>query len=274
MGETLTEFDAPRAGTGTQEWAEVTENIARGCPNDCLYCYAATNANRFKLRERANWRTEELTKRASITSYPAKGGVIMFPSAHDITPFNVEAFIRVARLMLSSRNKLLIVSKPRIDCIRRVVAELAGYKDAILFRFTVGTTDASVAAHWEPGAPAPAERLDALKLAFEAGYRTSVSAEPLLGGLDTARALLDAVRAYVTDTVWIGKMNKIRARVDMSVPANQERAREIERAQTDAEVLRLFDALDGDPLVRWKDSIHEAMARMAPNNVIAQGETA
>lgn len=257
----MTTFDAQRSGTGTHEWAEVTENIARGCPNDCLYCYAATNANRFKLRQRSHWKTEELTKRAAIASYPAKGGVIMFPSAHDITPFNVEAFIRVARLMLAAGNKLLIVSKPRLDCIRQVAAALQDHKPAILFRFTIGTTDTAVAAHWEPGAPAPTERLDALKLAHAAGYRTSVSAEPLLGGLEVARRLLDAVRPYVTDTVWIGKMNKIRARVDMSVPANKEQALAIEQAQTDDEVQRLFGELDGDPLVRWKDSIHEVMAR-------------
>lgn len=43
-------FDANRHGTGTQEWAEVTENIARGCVHDCLYCFAATNAKRFKCK--------------------------------------------------------------------------------------------------------------------------------------------------------------------------------------------------------------------------------
>ena len=71
-------FDEQREGTGTHEWAEVTENISRGCPHDCLYCYAAQNAKRFKLRDRADWKREELTKRAYITSYPARDGVIMF----------------------------------------------------------------------------------------------------------------------------------------------------------------------------------------------------
>lgn len=171
----MTTFDSQRAGTGTHEWAEVTENIARGCPHNCLYCYAAQNAKRFKLRDRADWAREELTKRADITSYPARDGVIMFPSAHDITPFNLEACIRVARLMLEAGNKLLIVSKPRIDCISRVVRELADYKNAILFRFTIGTTDAATAAHWEPGAPTPAERIDALQ---EGAYDSSQCSSP------------------------------------------------------------------------------------------------
>lgn len=262
----MTTFDAERNGTGTREWAEVNENIAKGCPHNCLYCYAAQNAKRFKVRARADWAREELTKRAEITRYPARNGVIMFPSAHDITPFNLEAYVRVALLMLQAGNKLLIVSKPQYKCIARLCEAFAQYKDTILFRFTIGTTDAAVAAHWEPGAPAPVERITSLKHAFEAGYRTSVSAEPLLGGLATAQSLLAAVRPYVTDTVWIGKMNKIRTRVDMSAPENECRASEIEQAQTDPEVLRLFNALNGDPLVRWKDSIHEVLARAITNN--------
>ena len=261
----MTTFDVQRAGTGTHEWAEVTENIARGCPHNCLYCYAAQNAKRFKLRDRDDWSREELTKRAEITTYPARDGVIMFPSAHDITPFNADAYMRVAMLMLEKGNRLLIVSKPHYSVIARLCEELHAYKNQILFRFTIGTTDEAVAAHWEPGAPRPNERIKALALAFANGYRTSVSAEPLLGGLETAKELLDAVRPYVTDTVWIGKMNKIRTRVDMTDPEKSSRAQDIELAQTDDEVRMMVEALTGDPLVRWKDSIHEAMARVTPN---------
>lgn len=256
-----TEFDAPRTGTGTHEWAEVTENIARGCPCACRYCYASHHANRFRLRERSDWAREELTKRAQITSYPARGGIVMFPSAHDLTPFNLDAYLRVAKLMLRSGNRLLIVSKPRLDCITRLCDELQAYRDAILLRFTIGTVDPAITAFWEPGAPAPAERVEALRLAFEQGYRTSVSAEPLLGGLETALQLLPVVRPYVTDSIWIGKMNKIRTRVEMSDPEVLHHVRRIEHAQRDEEIMALVQALEHDPLVRWKDSFQEVMAR-------------
>ena len=254
-------FDANRHGTGTQEWAEVTENIARGCVHDCLYCFAATNAKRFKLRDRDNWRHVELTKRADITSYPAREGVVMFPSSHDIVPQIVDAYIRVALLMLEKGNRLLIVSKPHMSCVMKMCKAFERFSSQILFRFTIGTTSESVAAHWEPGAPRPAERIEALAFAQAAGFRTSVSAEPLLGGLETAQALLAALRAYVTDSIWIGKMNKIRTRVDLSIPANAREVAVIEAAQTDAEVLRMFEALDGDPLIRWKDSINEVIGK-------------
>ena len=34
-----------------------------------------------------------------MTSYPAKDGVVMFPSSHDITPFNLEEYVRVAKAL-------------------------------------------------------------------------------------------------------------------------------------------------------------------------------
>lgn len=261
-------FNDQRTGTGTREWAEKNENIARGCSNACLYCYAAHNAHRFKLRERAAWPEEELTKKAFVTSYPAREGVIMFPTAHDITPFNLEAFVRVSRLMLEKGNRLLIVSKPRKDCIGRLVTELQEFQAQIMFRFTIGTMDEQVAAFWEPGAPTPDERIESLKIAFTAGYRTSISAEPLLGGLETAQSVLASVRPYVTDTVWIGKLNKARQRVDMSVPRNIEEVRKIEVAQKDQAILEMHHILQGDALVEWKDSIKLVVAKSAKAAVI------
>jgi len=254
-------FDVPRTGTGTTEWAERTENILRGCSNGCLYCYAAHNANRFRLRARADWQREELTKKAEMTSYPRREGVVMFPSAHDITPGNIDAYLRVAKLILRAGNRLLIVSKPRIECIRRVVADLTAYRPQIMFRFTIGTMDPDVARFWEPGAPGPQERIEALRLAFEAGYRTSVSAEPLLGGIETAVEVLAAVRPYVTDTVWIGKLNKARQRVDLTVQRNAVEVERIEAQQSDARVVRLYERLADDAIVRWKDSIVAVLAK-------------
>jgi hypothetical protein len=95
----------------------------------------------------------------------------------------------------------------------------------------------------------------ALKLAFDADYRTSVSAEPLLGGLDTARAVMSAVRLYVTDTVWIGKLNKGKQRVDMSNPVNAEQVTKIELAQNYKSIMDMYAALKEDSIIEWKDSI-------------------
>lgn len=254
-------FDKPRTGTGTKEWAEVTENICRGCANNCLYCYAAHNANRFKLRNREQWAREELTKRASITSYPARDGVVMFPSSHDITLFNLHAYLRVARLILEKGNSLLIVSKPRRECIWSLLSELHEYKEQILIRFTIGTVHENLSRFWEPGAPLPMERISCLAMACGEGFATSVSIEPMLGGSKGAMSVVEVVREYVTETIWIGKMNKARLRVDMRVPENAAAVERIEAMQDDREIVKLYMAYRNDPSIRWKDSIKEVVAR-------------
>lgn len=252
------EFDAKREGSGTAEWAEVTENICRGCPNNCLYCYAAHNANRFGHRTRKEWHREEFTKRAKMKSYPMKDGVVMFPSSHDITPFNLDACIRVMKLILSAGNRLLIVSKPREDCIPTILIELAPWKDQILFRFTIGSVDSDICAVWEPGAPSPGERIMCLRETFHAGFRTSVSIEPMLAGAMEAVFTVASVKEYVTDTIWIGKMNKIRTRVAAELGDLIEA---IEELQSDKNILWLYDHFKNNPMIRWKDSINEVVAK-------------
>lgn len=251
-------FDKTRNGTGTNEWADVTENIQIGCANGCLYCYAAYNANRFNFRKREDWSREELTKRAEVKTYPARGGVVMFPSTHDITPGNVDAFIRVALLILAKGNKLLIVSKPRIACVKKMLEAFKPYHEQILFRFTIGTMNPDSARYWEPGAPEPGERIVCLLLAFEGGFQTSVSIEPIIGGIGAALTVVNWCRPMVTETIWIGKMNKIRLRV----PAQYLGAvRIIEDLQRDEKIMELYELLKDDPLIRWKDSIKEVVAK-------------
>ncbi len=251
-------FDAERKGTGTKEWAEVTENICRGCANNCLYCYAAHNANRFKQRIREEWSIEEMTKRADMKSYSAKGGVVMFPSSHDITPFNLEAYIRVATLILKAGNKLLIVTKPRVSCIEPILDDLAPWKEQILFRFTIGSINAATCAFWEPGAPNPQERLSCLTMAYDAKWQTSVSIEPMLSGVFDTVKTVEEVRAYVTETIWIGKMNKAILRVDKQ---HHDAIQNILRLQSDKVIKNLVNYLRNDPQIRWKDSIKEVIAR-------------
>lgn len=251
-------FDNERAGTGTKEWAEVTENIQIGCANGCLYCYAAHNSNRFGKRDRSDWCREELTKRAEMKSYPAREGVVMFPSTHDITPFNLDVYIRVALLMLNKGNSLLIVSKPRFGCVFRMMEAFKGFEKQILFRFTMGTVDHSVSYLWEPGAPLPKERRECLGIAFSHGFRTSVSIEPMLEGYQMTEILVGWVRQFVTDTIWIGKMNKARLRVPSEF---RDRVVEIERLQSDDQIMALYEWFKDDPMIRWKDSIKEVVAR-------------
>ena len=254
----MSKFDIERSGTGTKEWAEHVCNIQIGCSNSCLYCYAAQNASRFKVRPRENWKYEELTAKANMSSYPKKKGVVMFPSSHDITSFNLNAYIRVAKIILEAGNQLLIVTKPDITCSQHLITELSEWKEQILFRFTIGTMGEGISAFWEPGAPRPGERLESLRMAWAAGFATSVSAEPLLGGINTAITIITSVDKYVTDTIWIGKLNKARLRVPSEFHDHVEK---IEAMQTDDLIIKIHSCFKDNPKIRWKDSIKEVIER-------------
>ena len=252
--------------SGTKEWAPHNLNISVGCSHNCLYCYAAADADRRKLKERSEWACEKLTKKAEMASFPVKhDGRIMFPSTHDITPGILEAAVKVLKVVIAAGNEVLIVTKPHLMVVDRLVKEFAdpNRRDEIEFRFTIGTLSPSLSKFWEPGAPLPEERIAALKLAHSAGYKTSVSMEPLLGGIDTATAVVTAVHDYVTETIWIGKMNQIRNRVRPSSVEKLHMVNALEQRQTDAEILQIYEAFQNNPMVRWKDSICDVLRKYA-----------
>lgn len=190
----------------------------------------------------------------------------MFPTTHDITPANIRPSITTLNNILVAGNSVLIVSKPRVNCVNRLCDELKQYRNQILFRFTIGSINPDVCAFWEPGAPGPDERITALCLAKEKGYQTSVSMEPMLEGTDGAMSTYHTVEPFVTEKIWIGKMNKMRTRVDISHPENLKAVERLEQFQRDEEILRLVCALSDESKVQWKDSIKSIIAKYSSRN--------
>ena len=208
--------------TGTREWADVNVNIITGCEHACRYCYAAEMAlKRFhRIAALDEWANPELRpKEVSKRRMKCKGR-IMFPTTHDITPQFLDECVTVLRKLLAAKNEVLIVSKPHLECVERLCRELAAYKKKIVYRFTIGAMDDELLRFWEPGAPAFAERLAALKHAHAQGFRTSVSAEPMLD-VPHAFELYEALAPFVTDTIWFGKMNDVRRRVEVKTPEDE-----------------------------------------------------
>jgi len=251
-------FDKERSGSGTREWSDFSFNIGRGCANNCLYCYARADAMRYgMIKNTSDWPAESLLKNAHLKSYPKKNGVIMFPTTHDITPFYLPDFIRVASMLLEKGNHLLITSKCSTGAMSLMAAAFLQYRELVLFRVTIGSLDEGDCAFWEPGAPLPAERIEALRTAREAGYETSVSIEPMLAGRDETISVIQQVYPLVSETIWVGKMNKVRSRVAMSLPENAAAVEGIEVLQCDGQILRLVEDVRrfGMYKVRWKESI-------------------
>lgn len=253
------------SGTWTKEWADTNVNIGAGCAHGCKYCYAMGMAKRFKrVAGPKEWMTEAVNLKAVKKRYQPKKCAYMFPTSHDITPYYLPYATETLKKVLAAGNEVLIVSKPHLECIEALCSELGQYKAQILYRFTIGTLDPEVSKFWEPGAPLPAERIEALKFAYLAGFSTSISMEPMLGGVDEAVQTFKAVFPYVTETIWLGKMNR---RVKLTAPEDIEAFRKIKELQRDSEILRLVSTMGSNPKVAWKDSIKEVIKKNNKGNV-------
>ena len=255
--------------TGTEEWADENINILAGCEHGCLYCYGKAMARWHGQPSAKTWTTPRVcTEMVSKGWRLHKGRRIMFPTTHDITPDFLEPCLTVLGKLLAAGNQVLIVSKPHLVCIKRICQDLAEFKDQFTFRFTIGADDDRLLAFWESHAPAFQERLACLKFAFNCGFKTSVSMEPML---DTPNAvkLFHQFKPCVTDTIWLGKMNRIRNNVGKDrTPEVEAAICRIEANQTDEKIWDIYEALKHEPKVRWKDSIREVIG-LEPAEVAA-----
>jgi len=243
------------AVTGTKEWAEHSANIVQGCAHNCAYCYAKSMAVRFGRCTAADWPDERVLPAKASKRWGKRRGRIMFPTTHDVTPGLLEPCTAALRSMLVAGNDVLIVSKPHLECIERLCTELAPWRAQVMYRFTIGSLDAGVLALWEPGAPGPAERLACLRAAFEAGCATSVSCEPMLD--QHVERVVQAALPYVTDSIWIGKANKLMQRLRTNSASDEQLAagKALVAAQNDNAIRGLYARLRYEPRIRWKESI-------------------
>jgi len=248
--------DGGEAKTGFREWVPWSYNIAWGCFHNCLYCVQRRCGVRHgDIPSPEAWPDERL-KNVMPEVRKFEGGV-MFPSAHDITPQLLPAAIAALKALLAMGNDVLIVSKPHLECIKAICEALKGFEKQILFRFTIGTLDAKIAKIWEPGAPAPKERIACLKYAKSHGFRTSVSMEPMLLGTEDAIKTFHKLLPLVTETIWIGKMN--RKSVFRAAAGIKVACRYVRELQSNRAILELVSHLGSQPQVRWKDSIRKVI---------------
>lgn len=250
---------------GTKEWAAVNINFQQGCQHNCRYCYAKSIAVRFYRATPESWCQPSLRAEAITKSYRKRKGNIMLPTTHDITPSNLKETLIVLRKLLQVGNEVLIVSKPHLDCIKSLCAELQEFNKQILFRFSIGSANNETLRYWEPGAPALEERLASLKWAFEQGYATSVSAEPMLDL--RINEVIKATKPFVTDAIWLGRVNQLRLHIGRNCPGDAEamrKAGQLLASQPDGYLRLLYAMFKNDPQIKFKDSIKKVVGLERP----------
>jgi DNA repair photolyase len=248
---------------GTQEWSVKTVNCCTGCSHDCLYCYAKGMAIRFKQVTANQWPQEQIRPKDVSKRHQKYDGQVMFPSSHDITPNNLGACLTVLKNLLDSGNRVLVVSKPHLDCINKICDTFGIFRDQILFRFSIGACDDGILSYWEPNAPSYDERKRCLIYANQAGFRTSVSVEPMLdsANIDT---LIKELLPYVTHSLWIGTMNHSGRFRKVSNMVLRQAINTIRRGQTDSIIKAIYERHKTNLKIKWKKEIKKVVGIPIP----------
>ncbi len=244
---------------GTYEWAVATVDCCLGCPHGCKYCYARYDlVERKRLISPGAWDVCNLMGDELVRKHPLYAGQVMFPANHDIVPENIDACIDVIGNLLTAGNRVLLVSKPHLSCIEKLCSEFSEYKEQILFRFTITARKTEILSLWEPHAPLYAERKSCLQYVYVKGFSSSVSVEPMLDTDDVVAMVHDLI-PYVTHSIWLGKMNKIKERVICDTDEVEVEVARILHGQTDRSIKKLYDELKNLKKIRWKESIKEVV---------------
>jgi DNA repair photolyase len=240
--------------TGTKEWAPEKNNCIRRCSNNCVYCYAKGNAIRFKQCTKEEWEHEI----AKTNARPRKHkGRVMFPTSHDLHYKNIGLWSGHLDALIKLGNDMLIVSKPEWDAMSYIIDKYKDtpYKDKIEFRFTIGTDDEETRKFWEPNAPSMSERIRCLRYAYQCGFKTSVSMEPLL--VDDPTAFIKKIEPYVTGEIWIGLMNYITT--EWFQPHQMVWFNEQKRINSIENITKVYATTKDNPKIRYKDSIRDLL---------------
>jgi DNA repair photolyase len=270
-----------------QDWIYETKSCCNGCSNDCIYCFAkgdAVNKKRMKLNE---WKEGKVRPHDVDKEYTLYDDPVMFPGTHDYTQDNFDACFTVLKKILAVNNRVLIVSKPRLDLITMLCDDLREYKKNMLFRFTIGSVNNEILSFWDQYAPLYEERKQSLEYAFNSGYHTSVSVEPMLDS-EHIEELVNDLSPYVNHSIWIGTMNhtwyfdtdeskaktkagKLRARQnteyygEVKAKKIREATEKILEGQTKENLKKIYGKLKDHPLVQWKWHIKEAVGLPQPD---------
>jgi DNA repair photolyase len=65
-----------------RDWADKSINIAKGCSNNCRYCYAREMSVRWNGNKYENWTNEQLNEKVINKGWRKSTKKMMFPTTH------------------------------------------------------------------------------------------------------------------------------------------------------------------------------------------------
>jgi DNA repair photolyase len=220
-------------------------------------------AVRFKQVTADKWPLERVRQKDVDKIYQKFNGQVMFPSSHDITPNNLNACEIVLYRLLNAGNRVLVVSKPHLNCIESLCAFFKWDRENIIFRFSIGACDDQILSYWEPNAPRYHERKQCLIYAYQSGFETSVSVEPMLDSANLD-GLISDLCPYVTDAIWIGTMNHLERLEKGSDRVFKQAIQTIRQGQTKSAIKAIYQRHRNNPMIKWKKEIKKVVGLPIP----------
>jgi DNA repair photolyase len=271
--------DYSEIGFGFDQWGNQSnrENIFFGCYNNCLYCgVRKTQCLRFKRRDWFKWDLMKFKRESYRSSFSKRKNLSIFPTAHDLFPFNKMLSFKFLRKLIapsnSIRNKVLVVSKPRLSVFRHFVSYFRDLKDYIEIRFTITTPNNDQIHLWEGNSPEYEERIECLSLCYEKGYNISIVIEPYLCNENSLYQLIDKFSTYNILSIWIGKMNRISTRKKLLelgygnkiIKAHQQ----IRELSSEKHLKSIVLNLKNNEKIKYKESFIKKVGEQIPQNQI------
>jgi DNA repair photolyase len=183
-----------------------TINPYRGCEFGCHYCYARYTHEFMEMWDSRDFERKIYAKtdaaehlRAELRQGRDKGLPISLGTATDpyqpaekqfeITRRMLGVFAEFQGLDLSITTKSVLILRD-LDLLQTIAG-----RHRFSVHMTVTTCDERLARLLEPKAPAPAQRLEAVRKLAQAGIRAGVNAMPILPGLNDAPRMLESLTA-------------------------------------------------------------------------------
>jgi len=191
-----------------REYSPLAANLYRGCSHGCVYCYApsATFTDRAKFAKpyRRKNVIEQIEKEAPQYRNDPRPILLCFtcdPYQPKEDVFNITR--QGLKIFTENKCTVQVLTKGGTRACRDF--DLLSQNPLNSFGTTLTFDNPTQSIEWEPKAALPDDRIEALKIAHEAGIKTWVSFEPVIEPEQVYR-LIKKTHAFV-DLYKVGKLN-------------------------------------------------------------------
>lgn len=187
-------------------------NPYTGCMHGCLYCYASSYIPRFSVCRPKKDLLRHLSRDVSKLK---PGTIIAMSSSSDPYP-PMEKDLRLTRgcleVLKAGGMSLQVMTKSNAVCDD---ADLLGVMRSAV-SITITTLNESLARRLEPGAPAPHQRLDAIRRLQYCGVPVSARIDPIIPGIndselgDVISAVCNAGARHITSSTYKARPDSLK----------------------------------------------------------------